>query len=161
MRGWNQTGQKFAGDPDIVKSFLYTNPYLLWFLVTLTYIIIHRNLIYGFSGRLPTPVVYPVMTGLLLAAFTFKVAFTHEDAPELVVSFAQTLLDLSRGATLVARAKAVFFGIALVAVAGLYCVVIARKKVPEGSDGRFFTSPFPDTGHVYLSRKRKERHNPC
>ncbi|RWA07654.1 hypothetical protein EKO27_g7460 [Xylaria grammica] len=33
MRSWNQTGQKFAGGPDIVTAFLLPNPTLLWVLM--------------------------------------------------------------------------------------------------------------------------------
>ncbi|KUI64485.1 GPI ethanolamine phosphate transferase 2 [Cytospora mali] len=125
IRGWNQTGQKFAGDPDIVKSFIVTEPVRLWALVSMTYLWIHRALLQGFDG-LPTSLDVTGSTGLVLAGFTFKLAFTNEDAPELVAGFARTLVDITHGASLVTRAQAVFVGIGL----GAACVVyfIATKS---------------------------------
>ncbi|EAA33695.3 alkaline phosphatase-like protein [Neurospora crassa] len=120
LRAWNQTGQKHAGTPDIVKLFIEPHPHFLWLLVGLTYFWTHRQLVYSFHGRIPVPINYPVMTGLVLAAFTFKAAFTLEDAPELVVEFVKSsLLDFTRGASLIARARAVFVGLGLVAMAAM------------------------------------------
>lgn len=128
IRGWNQTGQKFAGEPDIVKTFLHTSPILLWFLIGTTYIWVHQNLIYGLSG-FPIWLSFAVSTGLVLAAFTFKVAFTLEDAPELVTGFARGLLQLNftHGASLVARARAVFMGIALLAACAVLFMLTGRR----------------------------------
>ncbi|KAJ4385050.1 major facilitator super transporter protein, partial [Neurospora sp. IMI 360204] len=110
----------FAGTPDIVKLFLEPHPHFLWLLVGLTYVWTHRQLVYSFHGRIPVPINYPAMTGLVLAAFTFKAAFTLEDAPELVVGFVKsTLLDFTRGASLIARARAVFVGLGLATAAGM------------------------------------------
>ena len=140
IRSWNQTGQKFAGEPDIVKTYLHTNPILLWCLIGATYFWVHQNLIYGLSG-LPVWLSFAAATGLVLAAFTFKVAFTLEDAPELVTEFARRLLQLnfSQGANadLVSRARAVFIGIALLTS----CTVIfmlTRRRISLGQSG---TSP--------------------
>lgn len=77
------------------------------------------------------------MTGLVLAAFTFKAAFTLEDAPELVVEFVKSsLLDFTRGASLIARARAVFVGLGLVAMAAMGFILWemgtgARKRSPR------------------------------
>jgi len=110
VRGWNQTGQKFAGDPDIVKSFLIPNPRLLWSLVGLTYLWVGLRITRHLRG-LPTAALVTVTAGLVSAAFSFKVAFTHEDAPELVVGFAKSLSDALAGPSLVTRARAVFLGL--------------------------------------------------
>ncbi|ROW17799.1 hypothetical protein VPNG_00559 [Cytospora leucostoma] len=125
IRGWNQTGQKFAGEPDIVKSFIITEPVRLWALVSITYLWIHRVLLQGFDG-LPTSLDIAGSTGLVLAGFTFKLAFTNEDAPELVAGFARSLVELTDGVSLVTRAQAVFVGLGL----GAACVVyfIATKS---------------------------------
>ncbi|KAK3401191.1 hypothetical protein B0T20DRAFT_406238 [Sordaria brevicollis] len=133
-RSWNQTGQKFAGTPDIVKIFLEPNPHFLWLLVGLTYVWTHRQLVYSFHGRIPVPVNYPAMTGLVLAAFTFKAAFTLEDAPELVVPFVKSsLLDFTRGASLIARARAVFVGLCLATAAAMGFIIweVATRKQRE------------------------------
>ncbi|RKU41762.1 major facilitator super transporter protein, variant 2 [Coniochaeta pulveracea] len=110
VRGWNQTGQKFAGGPDIVKTFLNSNPNLLWALVGLTYAWLHRDLIHGFSS-LSSPVAFILSTGLVLTAFTFKLAFTAEDAPELLNPAISSILTHLPGSTLIARAQAVFIGL--------------------------------------------------
>lgn len=112
IRGWNQTGQKFAGEPDIVKTFLTPNPILLWTLVGLTYAWLHRDLIHGFSG-LGSPVAFITSTGLVLTAFTFKLAFTAEDAPELLNPAMSSILTYLPGSSLIARAQAVFIGLAV------------------------------------------------
>lgn len=136
LRSWNQTGQKFAGNPDIVKIFLEPNPHFLWLLVGLTYVWTHRQLVYSFHGRIPVPINYPAMTGLVLAAFTFKAAFTLEDAPELVVPFVKSsLLDFTRGASLIARARAVFVGLGLATTAGMFFIMTGLPKLPKRSSG--------------------------
>ncbi|KAK3953626.1 transferase [Pseudoneurospora amorphoporcata] len=135
LRAWNQTGQKFAGTPAIVKLFLEPNPHFLWFLVGLTYVWTHRQLVYSFHGRIPVPINYPAMTGLVLAAFTFKAAFTLEDAPELVVPFVKSsLLDFTRGASLIARARAVFVGLGLATAAGMG-FILWESKIVSGLRG--------------------------
>jgi ethanolamine phosphate transferase 2 subunit G len=112
IRGWNQTGQKLAGGPDLVKAILQPNPLLLWMLVSLTYLQLHRALVRGFDG-LSAILNVTATTALMLAAFSFKLAFTNEDSPELVRDFGSALLDVTQGATLVARARAVFVGLGI------------------------------------------------
>lgn len=46
-------------------------------------------------------------------AAAFKVAFTHEDAPELLDWTANKVAELTTGFSLVTRARGVFIGIAL------------------------------------------------
>lgn len=126
IRGWNQTGQKFAGDPDIVKMFLHPEPVRLWVLISLTYLWMHRQLMQAFDG-LPTSLSISGSSGLVLLAFAFKLAFTNEDAPELVAGFARALLNLSQGASLVMRAQAVFVGLALAAACVVYFIVTNNR----------------------------------
>lgn len=126
IRGWNQTGQKFAGDPDIVKMFLHTEPVHLWVLMSVTYLWIHRQLMQAFDG-LPTSLSISGSVGLVLSAFTFKLAFTNEDAPELVAGFARSLVDLTQGTSLVTRAQAVFVGLALAAACVVYFIVTQNR----------------------------------
>lgn len=49
----------------------------------------------------------------MLLAVTFKLAFTHEDAPELLDWAANKVVELTTGFSLVSRARAVFIGIGL------------------------------------------------
>ncbi|KAK4165415.1 GPI ethanolamine phosphate transferase 2 [Cladorrhinum sp. PSN259] len=137
IRSWNQTGQKFAGEPDIVKLFLRSNPVLLWTLVIVTYLWIHQNLVYGFSG-LPIWLSFAAATGLVLAAFTFKVAFTLEDAPEIVTDFIRKVLELNftQGADLISRARAVFIGIGLLTGTTLI-FMFSKRRISLGQPGTY------------------------
>ncbi|KAK0753025.1 alkaline-phosphatase-like protein [Schizothecium vesticola] len=144
MRAWNQTGQKFAGEPDIVKIFLHPNPLILWSMVSIVYIWIHRMLIHGFNG-IPAPISYAAMTGSVLAAISFKVHFTQEDAPELIVGFARTVaeLEFTQGQSLVSQARAVFIALGIAtAVALFYILMKWRLSV---------TAPAIDTLHHLLT----------
>lgn len=137
LRGWNQTGQKFAGEPDLVKTFLQPNPSLLWTLVTVTYAAIGQELVQGFA-LFPATVTAPAVAVLLLSALSFKLVFTFEDSPELVGSFAGTLVQLiehldggSAGpVTLITRARIFFAGLAIAAAAAVYSIVLPN---PQGS----------------------------
>lgn len=134
VRGWNQTGQKFAGEPDFVKIFLHPQPVLIWVLVTVTYLWVHRELVRGFDN-VPTVLNIVGTTGLVLAAFTFKLAFTNEDAPELVVGFARSLVEITQGVSLVTRARAVFIGLAI----GTACVVyflVTKSRLSNKASGK-------------------------
>ncbi|QBZ55711.1 hypothetical protein PoMZ_00613 [Pyricularia oryzae] len=134
LRSWNQTGQKFAGDPDIVKIFLKPSPTLLWTLILVTYFWIYRELLRGFSG-LPTPINITGTTTIVLAALSFKLAFTYEESPEIVPGFAQTLLKFTAGASLLNRARAVFFGLAVGATWVIFSMVtkLGRSNKATGS----------------------------
>ena len=167
IRGWNQTGQKFAGESDIVKRFISANPSVLWFLVGAAYLWIHREIIYSWKS-LPRSVSYAGATGLVLAGLTFKVAFTNEDAPELVVGVARTLLDmdLAQGASLVTRAKTVFFGLGLAMVVAVGMALLGKWR-RSGSQSRTSTAVVSpaDGKHTHphphnLKRQQEKKTNP-
>jgi ethanolaminephosphotransferase len=128
IRAWNQTGQKFAGEPDIVKTFVYPSPGVLWFLVGATYIWLHREIVFGFN-HIFAPISYACGTGMILAAVTFKVAFTKEDAPELVVGFVRSIADIgfSQGHTLIARARAAFVALGAGLVVAIFYILTRRR----------------------------------
>ncbi|GKT73265.1 GPI ethanolamine phosphate transferase [Colletotrichum tofieldiae] len=119
MRGWNQTGQKHAGEPDIVKTFIAANPSLLWSLVSLTYFFLFAQILRKLRG-LPRALAIATSATVVLSAFTFKLAFTNEDAPELVTGLPATLNALAQGLSLVTRARAVFAGVAATAAYSAY-----------------------------------------
>lgn len=119
MRAWNQTGQKFAGEPDIVTLFLATYPAVLWCLVIASYALVGGQLFFGLNAEIPALVSGSLVSGLVLLALSFKLAFTSEDAPELVVGFAKNLASIfvpEGGPGLVTRARAVFIGLGFTAV---------------------------------------------
>ncbi|KAL7945738.1 alkaline-phosphatase-like protein [Trichoderma barbatum] len=122
IRSWNQTGQKFAGEPDTVKTFLIPNPEILWGLITFAYVVVTFQTLQSLTG-LPYILATSLMPAVFLATFTFKLAFTAEDAPELVVGFACDLLDVFQGPSLIFRAR-IIFGL----LAALYGIAIYRAK---------------------------------
>ncbi|GCB28045.1 GPI ethanolamine phosphate transferase 2 [Aspergillus awamori] len=61
LRRWNQTGQKFATEPDIARTFFTSHRPILWFLVISTY----------------------AMT-LVSSAFFLKLSYVASDSPELL-----------------------------------------------------------------------------
>ncbi|KAK1968085.1 GPI ethanolamine phosphate transferase [Colletotrichum sublineola] len=119
IRGWNQTGQKRAGEPDIVKTFIAANPAFLWTLVSLTYLFLFVQIFRQLRG-LPRALAVTTSAALALSAFTFKVAFTNEDAPELVTGVPATLNAFTQGLSLVTRARTVFAGVAATAAYSTY-----------------------------------------
>ncbi|KAK2024357.1 GPI ethanolamine phosphate transferase [Colletotrichum zoysiae] len=122
IRGWNQTGQKRAGEPDIVKTFIAANPPFLWTLVSLTYLFLFVQILRQIRG-MPRALAVTTSAALALSAFTFKVAFTNEDAPELVTGVPATLNALTQGLSLVTRARSVFTGIAATAAYSTYLMI--------------------------------------
>ncbi|CAG9993371.1 unnamed protein product [Clonostachys byssicola] len=129
MRSWNQTGQKYAGEPDIVKIFLLPYPELLWILVAATYGIISFNILASLDG-LPYVISTGLSSFLVSAAFSFKLAFTAEDAPELVVGFAKAVYDMFQGQTLLFRARLVF---ALLSITGVWATYRSIVGGPRAS----------------------------
>lgn len=129
----------------------------------------HQNLIYGLSG-LPVWLSFTAATGLVLAAFTFKVSFTLEDAPELVTEFAKSLLKLNftHDASLVARARAVFIGLGLL-TALTVVFILARRRISLGQSGTsrslsppfLLSSPFLfPTSPLHSNKRRTNNPNP-
>ncbi|KAI1128045.1 alkaline-phosphatase-like protein [Nemania abortiva] len=127
MRGWNQTGQKFAGEPDIVTTFLVPNPTLLWALVWSTYFLVGRELVNNLVG-IPTVISGSVIAGVVTSAVAFKLTFTQHDAPELVVGVARFFANFFDGPSLVTQARAVFMGIGLTAICPLYLLLFHPAK---------------------------------
>src|SRR5579862_6240245 len=106
-RRWNQTGQKFAGEPDIAKSFLPLHSLILWGAVLTTYFDILQRLSRRGFRHAPIQISSIVAITLCLAAFSFKVSFTNADAPELVQGFSLALLEGLGDIPLATQARAV------------------------------------------------------
>ncbi|KAA8563673.1 hypothetical protein MFRU_052g00500 [Monilinia fructicola] len=111
-RRWNQTGQKFAGDPDIARTFFSQHRLTLWTLVGATYVWNLQSLARRGFSRFPQIVAGAISTLLATAAITFKLAFTNEDSPELLAGLAKTMADSDTGIPLVPQARLVFIGVA-------------------------------------------------
>ncbi|KAG9235506.1 GPI ethanolamine phosphate transferas-like protein 2 [Amylocarpus encephaloides] len=113
VRRWNQTGQKWTGEPDIAKTFFFEHRIFLWILVSITYL--WNIQVFATTGfrRFPKVVAGAIATSLATAAVTFKLAFTHEDSPELLAGFTKTMAENMEGISLVTRARIVFAAIGL------------------------------------------------
>ncbi|KAK9437806.1 Alkaline-phosphatase-like, core domain protein [Metarhizium brunneum] len=123
IRSWNQTGQKFAGEADLVKLFLVPNPPLLWALIIASYFVASLQLMSSIHD-LPYVAVTSVTSVLVSSAFTFKLAFTAQDSPELVTAFAKKMNDAFHGQSLLSRARVVF---AVLLLLSSFAVYQARK----------------------------------
>lgn len=122
LRNWNQTGQKFAGEPDIVTIMLLPHPSLMWVMVLSTYALVAWQLYQELKDV--TPVISgSLITGLVTSAVSFKLAFTREDAPELMTGFAGRLANAFSGPTLLELARAVFMGLGLAAIYPIYLLL--------------------------------------
>lgn len=119
-RRWNQTGQKFAGEPDIGRTFLFEHRIFFWAILCITYLWNLQSLANTGFPRFPQLVAGAIATALATAAVTFKLAFTYEDSPELMVSGIKSMADNEVGISLVLRARIVFIAIS---IAVLYTIV--------------------------------------
>ncbi|PYH98924.1 sulfatase [Aspergillus ellipticus CBS 707.79] len=81
LRRWNQTGQKFAAEPDIARSFLPSQRLVLWSLVALTYAYTCMCL---FAHRCHSRLWRLCCFIVTAAALILKLAFVASDFPELL-----------------------------------------------------------------------------
>lgn len=144
IRAWNQTGQKFAGEPDIVTMFLAPRPALLWCLVIASYSHVAGQLFRELSiTGIPMLVSGSLVSGLVLLTLSFKLAFTIEDAPELVIGFARSFADIivpDGGPDLVTRARAVFIGLGLTALWPVVALTVRPAAWASRTRGKTFRS---------------------
>lgn len=129
MRSWNQTGQKYAGEPDIVKMFLLPEPGTLWLLLSATYVLISFKIL-PLLGNLPYAVSTGLTSLLISTALSFKLAFTVADAPELVVGAARVLHSMFQGQSLLFRARLVF---GLLSLSGTYATYRSLTGGPQAA----------------------------
>ncbi|KAI5457879.1 alkaline-phosphatase-like protein [Mariannaea sp. PMI_226] len=135
-RGWNQTGQKFAGEPDIVKSFVTPNPQLLWAALTLAYIILSFRVLSRLDG-LPYFAATFLASVFLTTAYSFKLDFTSEDAPELVVGFASNINQIFQGQSLLLRARVLFIIMIVLGIFGVYHSLTGHRAAQTQSANLF------------------------
>ncbi|KAK7403190.1 major facilitator superfamily transporter protein [Neonectria punicea] len=135
-RGWNQTGQKFAGEPDIVKTYVVPNPQLLWATITAAYVMLSFRILSRLS-RLPYFAATSLASLLLTSAFSFKLDFTSEDAPELVVGYAHSFNQIFQGQSLLWKARTVFAVLGVIWVYGMYHTLTGRRAAQTQSANLF------------------------
>ena len=113
IRRWNQTGQKFAGEPDIAKTFLLSHNRLLWILAIVTYLFTMSKCHWRSPSRLSQLAAFSLNAFTLLVAMAFKVDFTAADAPELLegLPFAIRIQAMLKHYSLPYLARHVFSGV--------------------------------------------------
>jgi ethanolaminephosphotransferase len=119
MLRWNQTGQKHAGGPDIVRAFFPSHHILMWMLILATYVIVGIQLARiclrsAMIGDADLAIAFVV----ILPAVVFKLNFTQADAPELVLGLGEKLRAVTADVDLVSQARVVFVMLTL-------CLIIA------------------------------------
>jgi ethanolamine phosphate transferase 2 subunit G len=114
IQRWNQTGQKYAGAPDIVTRELNPQPILLWALVALTYLAVYLRIGYTFSHYFNMYYIVGLLsaTTLVVPALVFKVAFTSADAPELFYFLQGEEVEWLQQLPLVSIARGIFANLA-------------------------------------------------
>ena len=127
IRRWNQTGQKYSGDPDIAKNFLPTHNLILWSLVVATYLDLAQRLARRALMRMSRLASTILATALCLASFSFKVSYTKVDAPELLSGLEGMIIAPVENVSLVTQAWTVFL------IIGLVAVYVVYRRFYEGS----------------------------
>ncbi|KAI9368004.1 alkaline-phosphatase-like protein [Aspergillus egyptiacus] len=114
LRRWNQTGQKYATEPDIARAYFPSHKGILWILVLLTYGDIYLHLI----GELrPSPISHLTSLIVILTASTFKLGFAASESPELISgSPIEYLATMFKRIPLVLYARLVMSGILIILV---------------------------------------------
>ncbi|KXG51154.1 Alkaline phosphatase-like, alpha/beta/alpha [Penicillium griseofulvum] len=119
LRRWNQTGQKFAAEPDIARTFFARHPEIFWSLFVLTYVDAGRHLLKSISiTRISKlSVLVPVVL-----AFTFKLHFVTSESPELLEGtfISWTVKEWPYSLSLVSHARLVFYGLAVIVLLALF-----------------------------------------
>ncbi|EAA57836.1 hypothetical protein AN6496.2 [Aspergillus nidulans FGSC A4] len=123
MRRWNQTGQKFAAEPDIARIYLPSHRINLWLLIVVTYADVCLHLMDNLSS-----LIWRLLCLAVTAmCFTFKLVFAASESPELLnETTIQTVATFMDGITLVLYARVAMGGIAV-----LFMLIFMRNgKLP-------------------------------
>ena len=123
-RRWNQTGQKFAAEPDIARTFFPAHPMIFWTLFLLTYTDAGIRL----SRNLPSTILKIGGVVLTALACVFKLNFVANDSPELLVDTVMSKIadGWPASASLVLQARLIF--------GGLVCCAVLATMVPGRSN---------------------------
>lgn len=109
-RRWNQTGQKYAGEADLVTEVLKRYPWILWSLMIVTYVVFGQRL-HARSLKMGRRLSFlPIL--VTASAFVFKAAFTNADAPELLrnMLLLEPVLNFATRYPLTSLARVTFLG---------------------------------------------------
>ncbi|OJJ52571.1 hypothetical protein ASPSYDRAFT_164083 [Aspergillus sydowii CBS 593.65] len=111
LRRWNQTGQKFAAEPDIARIYFPSHQSSLWVLVGITYAGVYLQLVNGFS---PSWMSRLLCLNVTATSFMFKLVFAESESPELLNgTMFGNIATLLSGISLAIYARAAMAGIAI------------------------------------------------
>ncbi|PYI23311.1 GPI ethanolamine phosphate transferase 2 [Aspergillus japonicus CBS 114.51] len=128
LRRWNQTGQKFAAEPDIAHNFFPTNLYILWPLVIVTYADICVHLSHSYHSSKLWRLICIAVTA---TAFLFKLGSVVSDFPELLgTTHIGTLKRAFNRVPLILLSRIVFVGLLLLILVTIYNRKKTWKKEP-------------------------------
>jgi ethanolaminephosphotransferase len=150
MVRWNQTGQKHAGEADIVHAFFPSHHVIMWLLVLVTYLVVGVQLARtSFSGSIIGEGDLALAFVMILPAVIFKLNFTQADAPELVLGLGEQLRSVSANIDLVTQARVVFVMLTL----ALIIVGIGWKWNDRNSNanGKYSMVKLPSTMEANLA----------
>ncbi|KAJ5470866.1 Alkaline phosphatase-likealpha/beta/alpha [Penicillium desertorum] len=151
LRRWNQTGQKFAAEPDIARTFFARHPEIFWDLLILTYVDAGCHLLMSIpiSGILKFGALAPAVL-----AFTFKLHFVTSESPELLdgTFISQIMKEWPYSLSLVLHARLVFYGLAVVVLLALFG---KRSRVPRGPHDTIH-----ETLHIFLMTQSRATNVP-
>lgn len=116
LRGWNQTGQKHASQPDIARGIFPAHNYVLWSLVFASYLVVLVKMSVLTQSRMLRSLSFVVALVLCTTALAFKISFTMADSPELLRGIEIFRAFAPSGMDLVIQARAVFLGTVIYAV---------------------------------------------
>lgn len=136
LRRWNQTGQKFAGEPDVARNFLRFHQNTLWILIILTYADLGAHLFLSLPHCWVWRLIAVTVT---VAAFTFKLTFVASDSPELLSNSFELeyMRRVSDSMSLILQARLVFGGIALLVILSAYASA-GRRRTPSETKGKLW-----------------------
>ena len=148
VRRWNQTGQKYAGDPDLLSEAIKPNPFFLWTLVIMTYSVFSRNLSQRATDWIQAKQMGVLPVLVAMSALIFKIAFTAADAPELVegIGVLRPLVTFTRKYPLVNLARVCFMGL----VQLLACAVYYEAPWKDRLHLQRFLNSFQDISTLFL-----------
>nr|OQO20089.1 hypothetical protein B0A51_10193 [Rachicladosporium sp. CCFEE 5018] len=129
MISWNQTGQKHAGEADIVQTLFPAHHKLMWVLVLATYAYIGFDIaVTTLTDLVVLEIAVSVAFVVVLAAVVFKLKFTQADAPELVLGLGQRVNDFTKDLDLVVQARVVFVMLVMVLTFVVVATVVTRRR---------------------------------
>ncbi|KAB8237858.1 mannose-ethanolamine phosphotransferase LAS21 [Aspergillus alliaceus] len=145
LRRWNQTGQKFAAEPDIARSFFSSHQHALWTLVILTYADTCLHILSGLPASVPWQLAG---CAVALAAFFFKLLLVASDSPEILGgSFLWPVSTVADAKYLVYHARVVLCGISLLMIFSIY---YRKNWKPTNKDRGLPSSVFHETLTLFL-----------